>query len=54
MDDLIRFNNADKSRIKGVLKEAREAGITNPKAAARAMFWELENELITGSEYGSK
>ena len=54
MDDLIRFNNADKSRIEGVLKEARGAGIINPKAAARAMFRELENELITGSEYGSK
>ena len=52
VDDLIRFEKADKSRIEDLLKEAREAGIMNPKAAARAMFMELENELITG--YGIK
>ena len=54
IDWLIRFKEADKSKIEELLKEAREAGITNPKAAARAMFRELENELITGSNHGSK
>lgn len=54
VDGMIIFKKADKSEIEGLLEEAREAGIMNPKAAARAMFRELENELITGSKYGSK
>lgn len=53
IDRIIIFKQASKSEIEDLLKEAREAGITNPKAAARAMFRELENELITGSKYGS-
>lgn len=53
IDRIIIFKQASKSEIEDLLKEAREAGIENPKAAARAMFRELENELITGSKYGS-
>ena len=53
IDRMIIFKQAGKSEIEDLLKEAREAGIENPKAAARAMFRELENELITGSKYGS-
>jgi hypothetical protein len=53
IDHLTRFKVADKSEIENLLEEAREAGIENPKAAARTMFRELENELIIGSKHGS-
>lgn len=54
IDGVIIFKKEDKSEIEDLLNEARDTGITNPKAAARAMFRELENELITGSKYGCK
>lgn len=54
LERIMILGNADKSEIEELIKEAREAGIENPKASARAMFRELENELITGSKHGSK